>query len=67
MDTIKQANREVLEEFMNKFGGLNSGEKEIVLKNLSFIFQMGNTDFRKFIVDQIRLREKDLGKPLLVS
>lgn len=67
LDTIKQANREVLEEFMNKFGGLNSGEKEIVLKNLSFIFQMGSTDFRKFIVDQVRLREKDLGKPLFVS
>lgn len=67
LDTIKQANREVLEEFMNRFGGLNSGEKEIVLKNLSFIFQMGSTDFRKFIVDQVRLREKDLGKPLFVS
>lgn len=67
LDTIKQANREVLEEFMNKFGSLGSGEREIVLKNLSFIFQMGNIDFRKFIVDQIRLREKDLGKPLFVS
>jgi len=67
LETIKQANREVLQEFMAKFGGLSNQEKEIVLKNLTFVLQMGSTDFRKFIFNEVRVLEKELGKPLWVS
>lgn len=61
LETIKQANREVLREF----GGINN--KEIVLKNLTLITQFGNKEFKKMVLDSIRLSEKEIGKPLLLS
>ena len=67
LETIKQANREVLEEFMGSLNGLNNEEKEIVLKNLTIIAQFGNKTFQKLVIDSIRLSEKEMGKPLLVS
>lgn len=67
LETIKQADREVLEEFMTKLNGLNDKIQEIVLKNLTFIFQMGGTSFQKMVIDAVRLTEKEMGKPLFVS
>lgn len=67
LDTIKQANREVMQEFLNDLTGLNANEREIVFKNLTIVAQFGNRDFAKLVVDAVRLAEKELGKPLFVS
>lgn len=67
LETIKQANREVMQEFMNGFSGLNSTEKELIFRNLTFVLQFGKKDFNKLVIDSLRLSEKELGKPLLVS
>lgn len=67
LETIKQANREVMQEFMGSLSSLNDSEREIVLKNLTFVLQFGNNDFKKVVYDSIRLTEKELGRPLFVS
>ena len=67
LETIKQANREVLNEFFDKFGALSNQIKEIVLKNLTFVIQFGNRDFRQVVYEAIRLTEKEIGRPLFVS
>lgn len=67
LETIKQANREVLTEFIDQFGGLSSAEKEIVLRNLTFVIQFGNKQFQKVVIDSIRAKENETGKPLLVN
>ena len=67
LETIKQANREVMEEFLTKLLSMNSEEREIVLKNWTFNLQCGNTQFGKIVLQSIRLLEKELGKPLLLS
>jgi len=67
LETIKQADREVMEEFMNKINGLKQEEKEIVLKDWTFILQFGNTTFAKLTYQAIRGLEKEIGKPLFVS
>ena len=67
LDTIKQANREVLEEFMSKYDGMNSKDKEIVIQALTIINRIGNNDLSKTVVKGVRIAEKDLGKPLFVS
>lgn len=67
LETIKQANREVLQEFMGALMGLNNNEREIVFKNLTIVAQFGHKDFTKLVVEAVRLAEKELGKPLFVS
>ena len=67
LDTIKQANREVMQEFLGQLGGLNPNEREIVLRNFTIVAQFGNNDFKKLVIDSVRLSEKELGKPLFVS
>lgn len=67
LETIKQANREVLDEYLSKMNGLNNNEKEIIFRNLTLIAQFGNKSFQKLVIDSLRLSEKELGKPLLLS
>lgn len=67
LETIKQANREVLQEFLNNFNGLNSQESEIVLRNLTIIANFGERNFQKLVIDSVRLSEKEMGKPLFVN
>ena len=67
LETIKQADREVMQEFMSKLLSMNQEEKEIVLKNWTFNLQCGNTQFGKVVLQALRLLEKEMGKPLLLS
>lgn len=67
LETIKQANREVMQEFLGSLMGLNNNDREIVFKNLTIVAQFGNKDFSKIVVEAVRLAEKELGKPLFVS
>lgn len=67
LETIKQANREVMQEFLGILSNLNNGEREIVLRNLTFILQFGSSNFQKMVIDSIRLSEKELGKQLLLA
>lgn len=67
LDTIKQANREVLAEFFDTFKNLSNDIKEIVFKNFTIVAQFGNKDFQKLVIEAIRLTEKEIGKPLLVN
>lgn len=67
LETIKQANREVMQEFMGAFSNLNNDEKEIVFRNLTIVAQFGNKDFSKIVVEAVRMAEKEIGKQLFVS
>ena len=67
LETIKQANREVMQEFMSVFSGLNNNEREIVFRNLTIVAQFGNKDFSKIVVKAVRMAEKEMGKQLFVS
>lgn len=67
LETIKQANREVLQEFIGALSGLSGNDREIVFRNLTIVAQFGNKDFSKIVVEAVRLAEKELGKPLFVS
>lgn len=67
LETIKQANREVMTEFFDKFKGFSNDIKEIIFKNLTIVAQFGNTDIKKIVIDAVRLSEKELGRPLFVS
>ena len=67
LETIKQANREVFQEFMDMLLGMNGNDREIVFKNLTIVAQFGNKDFSKIVVDAVRMAEKELGKQLFVS
>lgn len=67
LETIKQANREVMQEFLETLSNLNNGEREIVLRNLTFVLQFGTGNFQKLVIDSIRLSEKELGRQLLLA
>jgi len=67
LETIKQANREVMQEFLGTLSNLNDQEREIVLKNMTFVLQFGSSNFQKIVIDSIRLSEKELGKQLLLA
>lgn len=67
LETIKQANREVFQEFMGMLLGMNGNDREIVFKNLTIVAQFGNKDFSKIVVDAVRMAEKELGKQLFVN
>lgn len=67
LETIKQANREVLQEFIGTLLGMNNNDREIVFKNLTIVAQFGNKDFSKLVVEAVRMAEKELGKQLFVS
>lgn len=67
LETIKQANREVMQEFLDGMLGLNNAEREIVFRNLTFVLQFGKKDFNKLVIEALRISEKELGKQLLVS
>lgn len=66
LDTIKQANREVLEEVLGR-AGMNGQEREIVLKNWQFILQMGNTSFGKIAIEEIKKYEKETSTQFLLA
>ena len=66
LDTIKQANREVLEEFLEKIG-INGQDREIVLKNWQFILQFGNENFGKMSIEEIKKYEKEPGTQFLLA
>lgn len=66
LDTIKQANREVLEEVLGRIG-INGQDREIVLKNWQFILQFGNTTLGKIVIDEIRKYEKETGTQFLLA
>ena len=63
LETMKQAFREVL----NEFKGLSDNEREIVFRNLTFIAQFGNKTFQKLVVDSLRAEEKATGTTLLLN
>ena len=67
LETIKQANREVMQEFMGVLSNLNNDEKEIVFRNLTIVAQFGTKDFSKIVVEAVRMAEKEMGKQLFVS
>lgn len=68
LETIKQANREVMQEFLGTLSNLNNGERDIVLRNLTFVLQFGTgNNFQKLVIDSIRLSEKELGRQLLLA
>lgn len=67
LETIKQANREVLSEFFDKLGALTNEVREIVFKNFTIVAQFGNRNFKQVCYEAIRLTEQELGKPLFVS
>lgn len=67
LETIKQANREVMQEFLDSMLGLNNMEREIIFRNLTFVLQFGKKDFNKLVIEALRISEKELGKQLLVS
>lgn len=67
LETIKQANREVMQEFMGVLSGLNNNEREIVFRNLTIVAQFGNKDFSKIVVEAVRMAEREIGKQLFVS
>lgn len=66
LDTIKQANREVLEEVLGRIG-INDQDREIVLKNWQFILQFGNTTLAKIVIDEIKKYEKETNTQFLLS
>lgn len=66
LDTIKQANREVLEEVLGRIG-INGQDREIVLKNWQFILQFGNTTLGKILIDEIKKYEKETNTQFLLS
>lgn len=66
LETIKQANREVLEEVFNRIG-LNSGDKEIILKNWQFILQFGNTTLGKIFIEEVKKYEKEANTQFLLT
>ena len=66
LDTIKQANREVLAEFLEKIG-INGQDREIVLKNWQFILQFGNENFGKMAVEEIKKYEKETSTQFLLA
>ena len=67
LETIKQANREVLAEFFNKMKNWPSEVIEVVLKNITFVLQFGTGPIQKLVMEAIRLTEKEIGKQLLVN
>ena len=67
LDTIKQANREVMQEFLDSLNSLNNSEREIIFKNFTIVARFGNKDVAKVVTDAVRLSEKELGKQLFVS
>lgn len=58
---------ERLAKFFNKLDSFGDNVKEIVFRNLTFVLQMGGTNFQKMVIDAIRLSEKEIGKPLLLN
>lgn len=67
LDTIKQANREVLSEFLGNIG-INGQDREIVLKNWQFVLQLGkNRTFAKMVIDEIKEYEKETNKQFLLA
>lgn len=67
LETIKQANREVLTEFFDKLGALTNEVREIVFKNFTIVAQFGDRSFKQVVYEAIRLTEQELGRPLFVS
>lgn len=66
LETIKQANREVLEEVLGRIG-LNNEEKEIVLKNWQFVLQFGNTTLGKMFIEEIKKYQKETNIQFLLA
>lgn len=66
LETIKQANREVLEEVLGRIG-LNNEEKEIVLKNWQFVLQFGNTTLGKMVIEEIKKYQKETNIQFLLA
>lgn len=67
LDTIKQADREVMQEFLDKLLELKENDREIIFKNLTIVAQFGNRNFQRLVLETLRMSERELGKPLLVS
>lgn len=67
LETIKQATREVLSEFLGNMG-INGKDKEIVLKNWQFVLQLGNNKtFAKMVIDEIKKYERETNTQFLLS
>lgn len=66
LDTIKQANREVLEEIFGR-NGIDGQSKEIILRNWQFILQFGGTEFGKLIIDEIKKYQDETGTQFLLA
>lgn len=66
LETIKQANREVLEEILGRTG-VEGQSKEIILRNWQFILQFGSTEFGKLIIDEIKKYEDETGTQFLLA
>lgn len=67
LETIKQANREVLSEFLSN-AGINNQDREIVLKNWQFILQLGNNNsFAKMVIDEVKKYEKETNTQFLLA
>lgn len=66
LETLKQANREVLEEFLDKFM-INGQDREIILKNWQFVLQFGNTSLAKIVIEEIKKYEKETNTQFLLA
>ena len=58
---------ERLARFFERFNSFTNEVKEIVFRNLTIVAQFGTRDFKKLVIDAVRLSEKELGRPLFVS
>ncbi len=67
LETIKQANREVLNEYLDKLDALTAQVREIVFKNFTIVAQFGDRSFKQVCYEAIRLTEQEMGKPLFVN
>lgn len=66
LDTIKQANREVLEEIFGR-NGIDEQSKEIILRNWQFILKFGGTEFGKLSIDEIKKYQDETGTQFLLG
>lgn len=66
LDTIKQANREVLQEMFDNLPTGN-GSGEVVIENLTIVNKMGDQEISRTVVKGVRIAEKQYGKPLFIS
>ena len=56
-----------MQEFLDKLLELKENDREIIFKNLTIVAQFGKRNFQRLVLETLRMSERELGKPLLVS